>query len=259
MPKWQFTKGLHDLGNGGYAWLQPDGGWGYSNSGLIVDQGENLLVDTLFDLAHTREMLDAFRASVPAAKRIGTLVNTHSNGDHTFGNQLVSGARILASRACAEEMAQHRPEHRAEMARRWREFGNAGAAAHELYDGKFDFEGIVYTPPTETFDRGLTLHVGAKDTAPRSRPRTYTRRCAGPRTAGPRGLHRRYRVQRRAPPRLGRPDLELDQSLRRNPQLGRRDNRPGTWTDHRQARRPRDETLLRIRHYRDAQAFRFLA
>ena len=97
MPKWQFTKGLHDLGNGGYAWLQPDGGWGYSNSGLIVDQGENLLVDTLFDLAHTREMLDAFRASVPAAKRIGTLVNTHSNGDHTFGNQLVSGARILAS------------------------------------------------------------------------------------------------------------------------------------------------------------------
>ena len=154
---------MHDLGNGGYAWLQPDGGWGYSNSGLIVDQGENLLVDTLFDLAHTREMLDAFRASVPAAKRIGTLVNTHSNGDHTFGNQLVSGARILASRACAEEMAQHRPEHRAEMARRWREFGNAGAAAHELYDGKFDFEGIVYTPPTETFDRGLTLHVGAKE------------------------------------------------------------------------------------------------
>ena len=53
------------------------------------------------DLAHTREMLDGFRSAVPAARRIGTLVNTHSNGDHTFGNQLVSGARILASRACA--------------------------------------------------------------------------------------------------------------------------------------------------------------
>jgi glyoxylase-like metal-dependent hydrolase (beta-lactamase superfamily II) len=49
------------------------------------------------------------------------------------------------------------------MMRRWREFGHAGAATHELYDGKFDFEGIVYTPPTETFERELTLHVGAKE------------------------------------------------------------------------------------------------
>lgn len=163
MAKWQFTKGLHDLGNGGYAWLQPDGGWGYSNSGFIVDQGENLLVDTLFDLAHTREMLDALRASIPAAGRIGTLVNTHSNGDHTFGNQLAAGARILASQACAEEMDKHRPEHRAELARRWQDFGNAGAAAHELYGGKFEFDGIVYTPPTETFQDALTLHIGAKE------------------------------------------------------------------------------------------------
>jgi len=148
MARWQFTKGLHDLGNGCLAWLQPDGGWGYSNSGLIADQGETLLVDTLFDLAHTREMLDAYRSAIPTASRVGTLVNTHSNGDHTFGNQLVAGARILASRACAEEMAEARPERRAEMMRRWREFGHAGAATHELYDGKFDFEGIVYTPPT---------------------------------------------------------------------------------------------------------------
>ncbi|OGA49319.1 MAG: MBL fold metallo-hydrolase [Betaproteobacteria bacterium RIFCSPLOWO2_12_FULL_62_58] len=163
MAKWQYTRGLHDLGNGCYAWLQPDGSWGYSNSGLIVDQGETLLVDTLMDLKHTREMLDGYRAAVPAASRIGTLVNTHSNGDHTYGNQLVSGARIIASRACAEEMAQRRPEERAAMMRNWRQHGAAGAAWHELYDGRFDFEGIVYTPPTEVFDRELTLHVGAKE------------------------------------------------------------------------------------------------
>jgi glyoxylase-like metal-dependent hydrolase (beta-lactamase superfamily II) len=162
MNKWQYTKGLHELGNGCYAWLQPDGGWGYSNSGLVADSGETLLVDTLFDLAHTREMLDGYRASVPAAKQIGTLVNTHSNGDHTFGNQLVSGARILASRACAEEMAARRPEGRAEVMRRWRDFGEAGRAVHELYGGRFDWEGVVYTPPTETFERELTVPVGTK-------------------------------------------------------------------------------------------------
>jgi glyoxylase-like metal-dependent hydrolase (beta-lactamase superfamily II) len=163
MAQWQYTKGLHELGNGCYAWLQPDGGWGYSNSGLIVDQGQTLLVDTLMDLAHTREMLAGYRTAAPAASRIGTLVNTHSNGDHTYGNQLVAGARIVASRACAEEMAQRRPEERTRMMRDWRSYGEAGAAWHELYDGRFDFEGLVYTPPTEVFDRELTLQVGAKD------------------------------------------------------------------------------------------------
>src|SRR6266478_8780458 len=103
--KWNYTKGLHDLGNGCYAYLQPNGGWGWSNAGLLADSGESLLVDTLFDLKLTREMLDAMRrAEARATARIGTLVNTHSNGDHTFGNQLVAGAEIVASKACAEEM-----------------------------------------------------------------------------------------------------------------------------------------------------------
>ena len=69
LSKWQFTKGLHDLGNGCYAWLQPDGSWGYSNAGLIVDGKESLLVDTLFDLKLTREMLDGMRKAVPQARR----------------------------------------------------------------------------------------------------------------------------------------------------------------------------------------------
>ena len=68
MAKWQFTKGLHDVGNGCHAYLQPDGGWGWSNAGLIVDGDKSLLVDTLFDLKLTREMLATMRDAVPAAK-----------------------------------------------------------------------------------------------------------------------------------------------------------------------------------------------
>ena len=45
MGKWQYTKGLHDLGNNTYAYLQPDGSWGWSNAGLIVDGDQSLLVD----------------------------------------------------------------------------------------------------------------------------------------------------------------------------------------------------------------------
>ena len=37
MTRWPFAKGLHDLGNGCFAYLQPDGSWGWSNAGLITD------------------------------------------------------------------------------------------------------------------------------------------------------------------------------------------------------------------------------
>ncbi len=44
-----YERGLHELGDGLYAYLQPDGGWGWSNAGLIAAGGTSLLVDTLFD------------------------------------------------------------------------------------------------------------------------------------------------------------------------------------------------------------------
>src|SRR5258705_13916940 len=86
-----YAKGLQEVGDGLYAYLQPDGGWGWSNAGLVVDGERTLLVDTLFDLALTEQMLRAMRRAVPAAATIDTLVNTHANGDHCYGNQLVAG------------------------------------------------------------------------------------------------------------------------------------------------------------------------
>jgi cyclase len=163
MPSWPYSKGVHDLGTGCYAYLQPDGTWGWSNAGLIADSGESLLVDTLFDLKCTREMLSALRAAVPAASRIGTLVNTHANGDHTFGNQLVDGAQIIASRRCAEEMKERPPGELATMMRNWRSLGPAAAFFHEVMGTRFDFEGITLTLPTRTFDGELSLAVGSKE------------------------------------------------------------------------------------------------
>ena len=92
-----------------WAYLQPDGSWGWSNAGLIVDGDHTLLVDTLFDLKLTAEMLTEMRRSVPAAAHISTLVNTHANGDHTFGNQLVEGAEIVATKATFDEMDPTHP------------------------------------------------------------------------------------------------------------------------------------------------------
>jgi len=164
MPRFPYTKGLHDLGNGCFAYLQPDGSWGWSNAGLVVEGRASLLVDTLFDLALTREMLAAMRAAAPAAATIDTLVNTHSNGDHTYGNQLVAGAEIVASTACFEEMReQGQPLAPGSIRRDWQRFGEAGRFFHEVMGSLFDWQGIILTLPTRRFDGALTVRVGAKE------------------------------------------------------------------------------------------------
>lgn len=160
---WTYTKGLHDLGNNCYAWLAPDGSWGWSNAGLIVDGEESLLVDTLFDLPLTREMLAAMRAAEPLATgTIGTLVNTHANGDHCHGNELVAGAEIISSTASAEEMAETPPEAMAGMMKMFEQDDTTLGRYMRHCFGKFQFDGIKHTPPTKTFDKKMTLRVGDK-------------------------------------------------------------------------------------------------
>src|SRR4030042_284387 len=161
--RWRYTKGLHDLGKGAYAWLAPDGSWGWSTAGLIVDGEESLLVDTLFDLRLTKEMLAAMRDAEPrAAGRIGTLVNTHANGDHCHGNQLVEGAEIIASAAAAEEVAELPPEGMASLMRAMADEPSPLGQFFRKCFGPFEFEGIRHTPPTRTFEGEMSVRVGDK-------------------------------------------------------------------------------------------------
>src|ERR1700747_2349896 len=101
--------GLQEVGDGLYAYLQRDGGWGWSNAGLVSDGEHSLPIDTLFDVRLTEQMLRTMRKAVPAAARIETLVNTHANGDHCYGNQLLGEAHIIASERAAEEMSELPP------------------------------------------------------------------------------------------------------------------------------------------------------
>jgi glyoxylase-like metal-dependent hydrolase (beta-lactamase superfamily II) len=152
---------LEDLGRGNWAYLQPDGSWGYSNAGLVSDGDACLLVDTLFDLAHTDRMLARLRDACPAARQIGTVVNTHANGDHCYGNQLLPDARVIASSASAEEMAELPPSALAALMDNADAFGPAGAFFRDCF-GPFDFRGIELAPPDETFEGSLELQVGDK-------------------------------------------------------------------------------------------------
>lgn len=161
MAKWQFTKGMHDLGNGCYAYLLPDGSWGWSNAGLIVDGEATLMVDTLFDLKLTAEMLDTYRKNIPAAKDIGILVNTHADGDHTFGNQLVEGARIIGTQGTVDDFARFDPAAVQKLVLNAELVGSSAVFMRECFR-PFDFTGIKLTPPTETFSGTMDIMVGSK-------------------------------------------------------------------------------------------------
>jgi 2-keto-4-pentenoate hydratase/2-oxohepta-3-ene-1,7-dioic acid hydratase in catechol pathway/glyoxylase-like metal-dependent hydrolase (beta-lactamase superfamily II) len=156
-----FTRGLHEVGNDVWAWIQPDGGYGWSNAGLVAGSGASLLVDTLFDLPLTRQMLAAMRPITDGAP-ITDAVITHSNGDHTHGNQLLDpSVRIIAAKCTAEEIAHDVPPEMLALA----QVGDLGPIAtpwaRERF-GPFDFSGIRLRNADATFDDKLTIDVGGR-------------------------------------------------------------------------------------------------
>jgi cyclase len=156
-----YAKGLHEVADGVWAYLQPDGGWGWSNAGLITGDDGSLLVDTLFDLRLTAEMLEQMRALTPAGARIGTVVNTHANGDHCYGNALLADAEIVSTARCAEEMLELPPSTMAALLRSADTLGAAGQFVQRIF-APFSFEDVPLTVPTRTFEQRLDLHVGGR-------------------------------------------------------------------------------------------------
>lgn len=167
-----YSKGLHELGDGLWAYLQPRGQWGYSNAGLIAGEGESLLVDTLFDLNLTRGMLEQMKP-ITSMRPIGSLVNTHANGDHCFGNELVPDrARIYATVAAAEEMTEVPPSRLQGL----KSSADAEVAEFANYAfGDFDFTEIAGRAPDETFQAELTLSVGGREVTVRDLGPAHTR------------------------------------------------------------------------------------
>ena len=156
-----YTRGLHQVADRVWAWTLPDGGYGWSNAGLVAGDGASLLVDTLFDLALTREMLTAMKPVTDRAPVTDALI-THSNGDHTHGNQLLDGSvRIIAAKGTAEEIAHGMPPEMLAMTQTANLGPVATPYARERF-GHFDFSGIKVRNADETFDRELTIDVGGR-------------------------------------------------------------------------------------------------
>ncbi|MFJ8439314.1 MBL fold metallo-hydrolase [Kitasatospora griseola] len=157
-----YAFGWQQVAENTHAYLQPDGSWGWSNAGLVVgDDGAALLVDTLFTVPQTRRMLYEARRVLPDAQ-ITTLVNTHSDGDHWWGNQLLAVREIVASAAAAEAMRHDElPALLARAAGEPALLAQLPPVARKMLD-TFDFAGITPTLPTRTFTGEQELTVGGR-------------------------------------------------------------------------------------------------
>jgi glyoxylase-like metal-dependent hydrolase (beta-lactamase superfamily II) len=175
---------LQEIENNVFACLQPDGAWGLSNSGLVLGSADKLLVDTFFDLASTKEMLDGLRRLTKFDPVATLVVNTHANGDHCYGNALLAGRRIIASKGAEEEMRDMPPKKlnalmgaarfvtklgkgRTALRNAARSLGlgivadfmDAAPYVANIF-GRFDFANIPSVFPTETFTGSLNVELG---------------------------------------------------------------------------------------------------
>ena len=152
---------LREIARDVYACLQPDRGLGWSNSGLL-NRGGGLVVDTFWDLPHTRRLIETYgRVWKAPARRV---VNTHHNGDHCWGNQLFEGAEIIGHPLCAEGMRREIQPAMLQAMKSAAGSADPAVASFATALEDWDFRDIELRPPTRLFQDRLTLDLGGIET-----------------------------------------------------------------------------------------------
>ncbi|MGW0466479.1 MBL fold metallo-hydrolase [Streptomyces sp. NPDC003027] len=132
------TPRLEEVAEHVHAYIQPDGGWCLNNAGLITADGDSALIDTAATERRARALREAALTVGPAPR---VVVNTHSHGDHTFGNCLFPEAVVVGHAGTRTEMEQ------------------VGLHLTGLWP-EVCWGEISVAPPTLTYESRLTLHVG---------------------------------------------------------------------------------------------------
>jgi cyclase len=164
-----YKEGLYNLEHNIYAWMVPNGSWGESNAGLVVGHGESLLIDTLWDVNHTRTMLQAMSSFIKG-NPLKNVVNTHADGDHFWGNELVSDIEIITSKTSYHEMLHTQPRTMLFLKRIGKFLSMIRICKNDKVGHWFQgmtepyaFKAVKHTPATKTFEGELTITVGGRE------------------------------------------------------------------------------------------------
>ncbi|MFF4254545.1 MBL fold metallo-hydrolase [Streptomyces sp. NPDC001663] len=154
--------GLTPVADGLHLWAPGHAGtWGFANCLLITSGERAALVDTPYDRPMTEALIAAARPVLPAgAAAVRMIVNTHVNGDHTFGNGCFPGAEIIATKASAEHLCREpSPQQMHFLTHQTPADQPLGWYAREHF-GRYTYEGVEAVPPTTTFSGRYELTVG---------------------------------------------------------------------------------------------------
>lgn len=117
------------------------------NVGVVAGADALAVIDTRSDVVAGRELRDHLRQLSPLP--VGWVVNTHYHWDHTWGNEVFTGAALWGHDRCAEEMRDNGETHRARVKEMAPE-----------YAGRYD--AVTITPPDNTFPETATLDLGPR-------------------------------------------------------------------------------------------------
>lgn len=129
-----------EVSEGIFAWVQHDGTWWINNAGFLVGDTGVVAVDACSTEARTRALLASIRSVT--AQPVGTLVNTHHHGDHTFGNYLFEPATIVGHERIRDAI------------RAW------GQPRSAPFWTEVDWGEIRLSPPNLTFTEGVDVWAG---------------------------------------------------------------------------------------------------
>lgn len=135
---------IEEVSPGVFAYIQLDGSWCLNNIAFITEGRSVSVFDATSTERRSRALVEAIGKT--SDKPIGTLINTHSHLDHTFGNGVFGPeVTIVGHELCREEIVE------------------AGEGIIDGAKGLFptvDFGDIQIVPPALTFDDELTLYAG---------------------------------------------------------------------------------------------------
>jgi cyclase len=128
-----------EVGDGLYAYVQPDGSWWINNTGFLVARKGVVGIDACATERRTRAYIEAIAAVTDQPVR--TLINTHNHGDHTHGNYMFPTATIIGHHRVREEMR------------------GASVPRNNPFWTPVDWGDVEIEPPFLTFSDGVDVYI----------------------------------------------------------------------------------------------------
>jgi glyoxylase-like metal-dependent hydrolase (beta-lactamase superfamily II) len=121
-----------------------------------------MVIDTLYDVQHARQLLDAISEPTAAAP-VRYIFNTHTDGDHFFGNQVFpDDAQVVTTAAASTRMRQEHAELTASLFASSKDPDSPLHALHPLGQ-PFNFGEVRVRAADTTFSDEKAIRLGDLD------------------------------------------------------------------------------------------------